>query len=183
MTASDAELAALAGTAKDPGAYAELVRRHQGAVRGMLRKLARDPDRADDLAQEAFLRGWRKVGAWKGSGSFRAWICAIAYREFLMAKRKDRSIARLAEAAAVEAEGETFTSPTGAERLDVDRALAALRPEERDAVVLAFAAGMSHSEIARALDKPLGTTKSLVARGREKMALALAATTNDRNIE
>ncbi len=153
--------------AGDSRAFGELVRRHQASVRGLCRRLARSTAAADDIAQSAFLTAWRRRSTWRG-GSFRAWVCAIAYREFLHLRRNP------AEHPSDWAEAEAAQETPG-ERLDLTQALSRLEEGERAAVALCLGAGLSHSEAALALDAPLGTVKSWVLRGRAKLQQALAA--------
>ncbi|MEO0607927.1 MAG: sigma-70 family RNA polymerase sigma factor [Pseudomonadota bacterium] len=143
-------------------AFESLVRRYQGQVRGLTRRLAARPVEADDLAQAAFLTAWRKIGSFKG-GSFKAWICTIAYREFLQARRKQRPEVEFEEGAHVIAFD--LSAARMADHLDLDRALKALPENQRICVVLCVAAGLSHSEAAAATGFPLGTVKSHVGRG------------------
>ena len=166
---SDEALAVLVQTAGDQRAFAELVRRHQSLVRAMLSRLMRGASGADDLAQETFVRAYRKIADYSGSGSFKAWLCRIAYTEFLMAARKDRARKRTAEAFGREpGEDVQAPGPQGAS-LDLDRALASLKPEERSCVVLCYANGLSHGEAAEVTGLALGTVKSHVNRGRAKL--------------
>lgn len=171
MQGEDSFLVARAVASQDTAAFGELVRRHQGVVRGMLARLTRNRALADDLAQDAFLRAFEKRSSFRGAGSFRSWLCAVAYAEFLQARRKraavDRAIERMQAAQELEAEGAGAPDPGDA--LDLDRALGALSENERSCVVLCYACGMSHGEAAEATGLPLGTVKSHVNRGREKM--------------
>ncbi|MEO0981679.1 MAG: RNA polymerase sigma factor [Pseudomonadota bacterium] len=166
---TDPDLAAAAAEG-DRAAFEELVKRHQGVVRSMMRKLTRGAMDADDLAQAAFLSAWRGIRSYSG-GAFRSWLCAIAYRELLQARRK-RPVGREVDLEA--APDAAYETPLGA-RLDLDRALAALPEEQRVAIVLCVAAGMSHSEVSVATGWPLGTVKSHVARGKDKLKAALGA--------
>jgi RNA polymerase sigma-70 factor, ECF subfamily len=168
VIATDEELAALAA-ARDDRAFAELVRRHQCAVRGLLARLTRDPARADDIAQDAFVKAHRKIASYSGRGSFKSWICRVAYTEFLMAARKGRSEARMKARWGAEADTEDRPSDMVGMGLDLDRALATLKDDERTCVVLAYSAGMSHPEVAEATGLPLGTVKSHVNRGRDRL--------------
>jgi RNA polymerase sigma-70 factor (ECF subfamily) len=152
--------------AGDREAFGHLVARHQASIRALARRLTRTAADGDDIAQAAFLNAWRRRSTWRG-GSFRAWVCAIAYREFLSA-RKGRSTDR-AEDDVVGAAGES------GERLDLMRALASLDVGERNAVALCIGAGLSHAEAADAMQAPLGTVKSWVLRGRAKLQKALVA--------
>jgi RNA polymerase sigma factor (sigma-70 family) len=162
---SDADLtkAAMLG---DQAAFGQLVSRHQAGIRALSRRLARSVADGDDIAQAAFLTAWRRRATWRG-GSFRAWVCMIAYREFLHSRRRP----------SVDAEVEELTGDPGAtgERLDLVRAMAALDDNERAAVALCLGSGLSHAEAALAIGAPLGTVKSWVLRGRAKLQKALAA--------
>jgi RNA polymerase sigma factor (sigma-70 family) len=161
--------------AGDAAAFGVLVRRHQSRLRGFLLRMTRgDRALADDLAQETFLEAWRKLAQWRG-GAFFGWLSAIAYSRYLMAARK-RKLERLGETddqADEIADDAPNAEVASAVRLDLERAMARLRPEERAALTLCFALGLSHEEAAVALAMPLGTLKSHVNRGREKLAALL----------
>jgi RNA polymerase sigma factor (sigma-70 family) len=154
----------------DVAAVGVLVRQHQSALRGFLRRLTRgDHALADDLAQETFLEAHRKLAQFQGRGSFAGWLYAIAWSRFLMETRR-RKLEPLDEMD----EGETCSPESGSvAKLDLERAFALLKPAERAALTLCHAAGMSHEEAATALKMPLGTVKSHVARGREKLKTLL----------
>ena len=86
----DNELVARAAAQQDPAAFGELVRRHQSHVRNFLRKLCRDFDLADDLAQDCFMHAWDKLHTFSGQGSFIGWLLKVAYTTFLQSKRKSK---------------------------------------------------------------------------------------------
>ncbi len=66
--------------AGDSAAFAELVRTHQGYLRKLLGRVCRgDQGRADDLAQEAFVRAWRALPQFRGEARFRTWLTRLAY--------------------------------------------------------------------------------------------------------
>ncbi len=152
--------------AGDRQAFGQLVARHQASVRALARRLARSVSDGDDIAQAAFLTAWRRRSTWRG-GSFRGWVCAIAYREFLGARKGARFEAEL--------EDEPGLSSETGERMDLTRAMEALDDSERAAVALCIGAGLSHTEAALAMQAPLGSVKSWVLRGRSKLQKALAA--------
>ncbi len=165
---NDSRPAPLSAAAGNAAAFGALVREHQSALRGFLRRLTRgDHALADDLAQETFLEAYRKLGQFRGDAPFAAWLYAIAWSRFLMAARR-RKLEPLDDDGA-------FTLPEGASivKLDIEKALALLRAPERAALTLCFALGMPHEEAAAALAMPLGTLKSHVARGREKLKTLL----------
>lgn len=170
----DADLAAAAALGSRP-AFDRIVVRHQQAVRSFLRRLCGDAALADDLAQDTFVAAWTGLWRYKGGASLRSWLCAIAWRKHQDAVRSGRRAARR-EAAAGELEAMTAGVGQGAgaeARLDLSAALASLPAEQRAAVALCLGAGFSHAEAAAALDLPLGTIKSQVARGREKLLARL----------
>jgi len=148
-------------------AFAQLVDQNQQAVRAFLRRLSGNHADADDLAQEAFITAWARIGSFRRGETLRAWLCGIAYRKWLTQRRATgRRQAR--EAAAMEHEPSASTS-SAESALDAATILATLPPEQRAAVVLCLAAEFSHAEAAAALGLPLGTVKSHVARGRAKL--------------
>jgi RNA polymerase sigma-70 factor (ECF subfamily) len=150
-------------------AFESLVRRNQSLVRGFCRRLAGDAASAEDLSQETFLMAWRRINSYEGKGSFKGWICRIAYTQFLQARRSAKASQRREDA--VMAEAEPFVDErAGAEaRLDLDRVLQVLSPEQRAVLALCYGEGMSHQEASDALGIPLGTVKSHVLRGRAKV--------------
>ena len=167
----DVELAALAA-AGDRSAFGELVRRHGSAVRGLLRRMGAEPSTADDIAQDAFLAAFERVSEFRGEGTFSAWVRKIAARLYVRRWRKDARYDLDAETAAESHGGEI----SAAARIDLDEALKTLSPAERMCVSLCYGAGVSHAEAAEALNTPLGTVKSHVKRGLDKLRLRLAPT-------
>lgn len=167
----DVELAALAA-AGGRSEFGELVRRHSSAVRGLLRRMGADPALADDVAQDAFLQAFERCADFRGEGAFSAWVKRIAARLYL--RRRARDARYIAETAI-----ETGGSDEGAAidlggRMDLDEALKTLSEPERLCVSLCHGAGLSHGEIATALNTPLGTVKSHVKRGLDKLRARLA---------
>jgi len=151
-------------------AFTRLVREHQSKVRGFLRRLTRgDAALADDLAQETFLEAHRKLAQFRGDGSFASWLCGIAWSRFLMERRKRREepLDQADDAASQD------PRPGLQAKLDLERAMARLSAEERAALTLCCAFGHSHGEAADILRLPLGTVKSHVLRGREKLKAML----------
>jgi RNA polymerase sigma-70 factor (ECF subfamily) len=169
MVGDDADLIALVLAAGDQRAFATLVSRHQQAVRSLLMRLCRNHALADDLAQDTFVKAYNKIGGYSGSGSFRAWLCRIAYNEFLMSARKRKAADKAMDRLQAEPQEMSAVIAAPAARVDLDRALATLGEEERICVVMCYAGGLSHSEAAEATGLPLGTVKSHVNRGRARL--------------
>jgi RNA polymerase sigma factor (sigma-70 family) len=164
----DLDLVALA-VAGDRAAFGELVRRHGSAVRALLRRMGAAPDMADDLAQDAFLAAFEQIAEFRGEGTFQAWVKRIAARAYVRRWRKGSREALMAELPEPAA-----PAPDHAGALDLDAALADLAPAERMCVSLCYGAGLSHAEAAAALNAPLGTVKSHVKRGLDKLRVRLA---------
>jgi RNA polymerase sigma-70 factor (ECF subfamily) len=168
MEPSDAELVVCVVATRDTRAFGELVVRHHARVRNWLRQLARDPARADDLAQETFIRAWERIGRLRDPAKFSSWLMSIAYTSFLQEHRKRGGEGRLREALAREPTPTEHSEPSGADA-DLPKLLAVLSDDERTAMTLCYAHGMSHSEIAEVTAWPLGTIKTHIARGKAKI--------------
>jgi RNA polymerase sigma-70 factor, ECF subfamily len=154
----------------DEAAFAELVRRRHAWIRGILRRLSGDVTLADDLAQDAFLHAWQKLAGLRQPGAFGAWLRQIAVNIWLQHARRQRipmdAIEESPRALNAASEGGMSNAAT---RIDLETALTRLRPAERLCVVLAYAEGMSHAQIAEATGLPLGTVKSHVTRAAAKL--------------
>jgi RNA polymerase sigma factor (sigma-70 family) len=147
-------------------AFSRLVDRHQQAVRAFLRKLAGAD--ADDVAQEVFIAVCQRAHSFRGDASLRSWLFAIAWRKAKDSQRRwfrrARRDADWRDANAVEAQ-----PVDDGTRFELAQALAALPLDQRAAIVLCLAHGFTHTEAAEILQLPLGTVKSHVLRGREKL--------------
>lgn len=155
---------------QDTKAFGELVRRHQSQIRNFLRKLTRDNVLADDLSQDCFLHAWNKIHTYAGRGSFIGWLLKVAYTTFLQSKRKsNRYHEILEEIGHAEDVNEERVSRDSDEINDLDKFLAVLSTEERAVMILSYACGLSHREIGDATDTPIGTVKSIIFRGKEKI--------------
>ena len=152
---------------QDSAAFGELVRRHQSQVRGFLRKLTRDLALADDLAQDAFLHAWDKLHTYSGKGTFIGWLLKVAYTTFLQSKRRSNRYGEILEE--IGQDGNSQVVEDSHEVSDLDRFLAVLSDEERAIMILSYACGLSHREIGDAANLPVGTVKSIIFRGKEKI--------------
>jgi len=171
---NDADLVTRVLVDDDHHAFAELVRNHQSPVRGLLRQLTRnDLALADDLAQETFLRAYKNIRSFRGEAKFSTWLYRIAYNCFREEARKRKELVGIDEAQ-LEAEQDPHTVDPALKH-DLMHALQLLPLHERSAILLCCQNGLSHDEAARVLDIPLGTVKTNVLRGREKLKKTLAA--------
>ena len=171
----DSELIARALVSQDQAAFGELVQRHQSVVRHFLRHLARgDAALADDLAQETFVNAWRSLARFQGRSSFSTWVLGIAHNQWRNARRLQRTLP-------IEPQHLDTLEPTPSPaplsdlRADLSRALSSLGSEEQIALHLCYQQGFSHSEISEILDWPLGTVKTHLNRGKEKLRPLLSS--------
>ena len=167
-------LLALSG---DDSAFQLLVRLRHTWLRSLLRRLTGGAALADDLSQEAFLRAWQRIDTLHDHRLFGAWLRRIAIRVWLDHCRRER----------IEFESDDFgdtASPPGAggvetadERLDLESALQTLRPAPRLCVLLFYAEGMSHSEVAAATGLTIGMVKTHIARSTQRLRRSLRSWT------
>ena len=167
----DVELAQLS-MAGDRAAFGELARRHGSAIRALLRRMGAEPALADDLAQDAFLAAFEAITDFRGEGSFAGWIKRIVARLYIRRWKRRAELDPLPEG--LERADESIDDGLADARLDLDEALKALTPAERLCVSLCYGAGLSHAEAAEATNAPLGTVKSHIKRGLEKLRKRLA---------
>lgn len=167
----------IAAQARDQAAFGELVKRRQGWARALLRRMCSSHAEADDLAQDAFIKAWERLVDLETPAAFPGWFRRIAVTTFLMAKRKQKAIfEEIDDASPIAAEGSTPEAAAGA-RIDLEKALAMLSDAERLCVTLNHGEGLSHSEIVEITGLPLGTVKSHVLRGTDKLKRLLEPAT------
>jgi RNA polymerase sigma-70 factor (ECF subfamily) len=169
----DVELCSFAA-AGERRAFGELVRRHGSAVRRLLRRMGAQPAEADDTAQDAFLVAFERIAEFRGEGTFAGWVKRIAARQYLRRLQRQKRLGDFAQDGNEDDLPATSGDADG--RIDLDEALKTLSPGERLCVSMCYGAGLSHAEAADALNLPLGTVKSHVKRGLEKLRARLAPT-------
>ncbi len=193
MMPSDAELVASALAGSQP-AFRDLVVRFERPVYTLVLRMVHDSSTAEDLAQEVFLKAYRHLATYDPQRKFASWLFKIAHNTTIdHLRRADLNTVPLApmagEAAGDEAEGggllavlaDTATESPGvtAERhamaRALERAIAALRPEYREAVMLRYVEGLSYQEVCEALGLPMGTLKTNLHRARKQLAAAMSA--------
>jgi len=119
------------------------------------------------------LKAWKKLSSYRGGARFSTWLFGIAINEFRAAARSRKEIAA-DDLPHAPPEPETAgDSPTGL-RLDLTEALLRISSEERAAILLCCQNGFSHEEAAVVLACPLGTVKTNILRGKEKLKRLLA---------
>lgn len=165
----DDRLVRLASGRRDNAAFAELVRRHQGKVRGLLLRLTNNQTLADDLAQDVFLRAYRGLVGFQGRSRFSTWLYRIAYNVFLNHRTRVRELAALpAGFENCAAAPDTELSPDRCDlRSDLAAAIAQLPDRYRVVVTLYYLEDVSYPEMAEVLDLPLGTVKTHLHRAKK----------------
>jgi len=165
---------ALAAAGGDTRAFEALYRRHSARVYGVVLRLAGwQRARAEDLAQEAFLRAWQALPQWRGEAAFGTWLHRLAVNVALMdlRARRVRPVLDGDDDAALEAlpAGGPDDPQRGhgpALELDLERAVAGLPPRARAVLVLHDVEGWTHQEIGAALGMATGSSKSQLHRAR-----------------
>lgn len=149
-------------------AMLELVQRFQGQVFGLCYRMLGKREDAEDAAQETFIRVLRSLARWDDSRDFEPWLLAIAgnrCRTALANRRRKPAADNLDDVApvAADSEGDTHLAE------EVQRALAQVRDEYRQAFVLFHEHEKSYGEIADMMGVPLGTIKTWVHRARRDL--------------
>ncbi len=160
----DAKLILRIAKDRDRDAFRELYERYAGRIKGaMIRSGARN-DEADETAQEAMLAIWRKADTFDPARApASAWIFTIARNRRIDMLRKtnrpmpDPNDPLYAPDPPTPAEAEVAIEMRNAKVRD---ALSSLSTDQRTAVHLAFFEGLSHAEVAKSMDTPVGTVKS-----------------------
>jgi len=166
-------------------AFDELVRRYQDKVYRLSYKILRHEDDAAEALQDAFLSAYRGLKNFKAESTFSTWLYRIATNCWLAdaRKRKEELLGDRDDAVAAEDDGESRDGDSAhgdhahgaALKLDLERAMAVLSEGERAAIVQCYHNDLTHEEAAYVLDCPVGTVKTHVLRGKQKLKLALAA--------
>ena len=182
MTEDDCALVAFA-RAGDRAAFGDLVRRHADGLYAVVVRLCADRDEAEEVTQEAFLRAWRGLPAFRGDAQFFTWLYRIGVNE---ARRRADGVRRRADVAVVSldeqrehASRDRSVQPVDrAERADLrrilDAAIAALPVDQRAALVLRDVEGLSTAQAAAVLGLREAALKSRLHRARELLRAGLA---------
>lgn len=136
-------------------------------------KLTRDAQLAEDLVQESLVRGLDKQHLWQEGTNLRAWLCTILHNQYVNQIRRsvrERSIAELSKIS-----GSLTRPPSqdkGLELRDLNRALKKLPATQRTAVLLIGLDGLRYDKAAEVVGVRVGTIRSRLSRGREKLRMA-----------
>ncbi|MFD7644543.1 sigma-70 family RNA polymerase sigma factor [Kitasatospora sp. NPDC059795] len=168
---------ALAARAGDPAAVERFVRATRPDVRRFVIHLSGEPQAADDLTQETYLRALRSLPRFEGRSSARTWLLSIARRtvvdRFRFAARRPRLLDTDDWQSAAE-QVQRHHQPGFDEGIALGELLDALPAERRDAFVLTALLGLPYEEVAELTGCPVGTVRSRVNRARAVLIRKLA---------
>lgn len=175
MTTSDRTLIARIATG-DSAAFAEFYDRHSARVHGLLMRLLRSRARAEDVLQEVFWQVWTRAGRYDAArGEPVAWLIMMARSRALDELRARRPLPE----AGADSRVDSGSVSADLERSELEQLAAAclqsLPVDQKTAIQMAFHDGYTHEEIARRLDEPLGTIKTRIRLGMQKLRQMLAS--------
>ena len=165
----------------DAYAFEQLMAAHENKMYAVALRMCGNREDAQDCLQEAMIRVFRAISGFKGQSSFSTWVYRITMNSCLdeLRRRKTRTAtsldAMLENGFAPSDEGDTpeQSSLRSEQRRVLERAIAELPEDMRSAIVLRDIQGCSYDEIAQTLNANVGTIKSRISRGREKLRAAL----------
>jgi RNA polymerase sigma-70 factor, ECF subfamily len=179
---TDLVVRALAGS---QDAFRDLVTRYQRPVFALILRMVRDPQAAEELAQETFVKCYGRLATYDAERRFSSWLFKIAHNTTIDHLRRGGLETVPLESgpeegtglAAVLEDGSVETPDAAVRRRDLrealERSIATLRPDYRAAVLMRYAEGLSYEEIVEATGLPLGTVKTNLHRARKQLAEAM----------
>jgi RNA polymerase sigma-70 factor (ECF subfamily) len=170
---------------RDESALATLYSRYADTIYGLSLRIVRQIEVAEEVVQETFMRVWRGAPSFQGNaGGLRSWLFRIARNLSLDQLRRQAARPRTVTITPDPVEERSPLDTLADEKCDVAvqatdrcvheqvrRALMTLPPEQRHALELAYFSGMTHREIAEATGEPLGTIKTRLRLGLQKLAV------------
>jgi len=167
----------------DKQAFELLVEKYQRKLARLLSRFIRDPAEVEDVTQEAFIKAYRALPAFRGDSAFYTWLYRIGIntaKNYLMAMRRRATTSTEVEAEDAEGfeEGEQLRDINTPESVllsneiarTVNATIEQLPEELRTAIQMREIEGMSYEDIAKAMDCPIGTVRSRIFRAREAIA-------------
>ena len=161
--------------AGDLGAFEALYRAHVNRVYALSYRLSGNPDLAEELTQEVFVRAWRKLGSFRGESAFSTWLhpltVNVALSERRARRRREARVTTTDDLGALERAGTRV--PSG-HSLDLERAMRMLPEGARDVFVLHDVYGYTHEEVGSLTGIAAGTSKAQLHRARMLLREALS---------
>lgn len=139
-------------------------------LRRYARALTRDPHRADDLVQDTLVRALAKQHLWQAGTNLRAWLFTLMHNQHVNDVRRSNREGGNVDVADMASVLVATTDPTASRQLrELERALACLPLEQREAILLIGLEGLRYDEAADILGVPIGTVRSRLSRGRDSL--------------
>ena len=177
---NDISLVAQVVVFKNTKAFDELVKKYQSPIRRFFLNLTcGDSELSDDLAQDTFIKAYTNIASFKNLSSFSTWLYRIAYNIFYDYIRSRKETNDL-DAREVDATSSVEQDNLG-QKVDVYQSLKTLKEIERTCITLFYMEDVSIEKIAGITGCPVGTVKSHLSRGKEKLANYLNKNGYDRN--
>lgn len=144
------------------------------SLRRYARALLRDSDAADDLVQETLKKGWEKRSLRRRDSEMRVWLFGIMHNTYVDHWRKQEPAMSLFE------EENLVFQPHSSENarlemLDLESALQELSEDQREILLLVALEGLTYSEVAKAVQLPIGTVMSRLSRARERLRILMSS--------
>lgn len=162
-------------------AFEQLVIENQNRIYTLCLRMTGNPQDAQDLAQEAFLKAWRGLGSFQGDSSFSTWVYRLASNVCIDFLRREKRRQGISPAFSLDDEDRADLHPPDysqdpaaayqrdQQRQELERALEQLPAHHRQVLVMRELSGLSYQEISQSLGIDLGTVKSRLARARLAM--------------
>ena len=175
---SDISLVTQVAVFRNKKAFDQLVRKYQSPVRRFfLNQTLGDEQLSDDLAQETFIKAYVNITKFRGISSFSTWLMRIAYNVFYDEVRSRKQTEDIDDSPAVR---HTSASGDSNLKMDIYKALALLKSEERTCITMQLIDGYPIDQISKITGIAENTVKSHLKRGKDKMANYLKQNGYDR---
>jgi len=169
---SDAELIA-AANGGEMSAFDTLVRTHAGAVYAHAYRFFGDPQAAQDATQEVWVNVYNSLSGFESRSAFKTWLFRVTRNVCLDMRRSGRRVAPPIDPVTINDVAHADTAGDATARVDLETALRALSPEDREAFNAVALFGLPYAEAASVLGVPAGTVKSRVFRARRALVALL----------
>lgn len=157
----------------DERAFAVLVNRYKGMLYSMAYRLLRDSGRAEDAAQDSFIKAYAALPGFKGESKFSSWLYRICYNTCISELRRRKPEVELEEAMAVTVQGPVEVLRTKDIQAVIQDEVSRLPDDYRAAITMYHFNGLSYEEIAQMTHKPMGTVKAHIHRARSALKTRL----------
>lgn len=156
----------------DKQAYAHIINKYKNQLFATILRMTRNPQDAQDLVQEAFIKVYKQLGQYNGNGSFSGWIYRVAINHCLDELRKKhysmKQVEMNEEMAPTSVHPEVILLKKEKQR-QLERLIATLPKDERIIILLRYVNELSYEEMSEILDIPVSTIRNKLHRAKKKM--------------